>query len=300
LTWYSIVTVLFRCPATLDVCDESSPRICKPYFQIKHAVSPHLEPYYDAYAAPYVDIARPYYNTVEENVITPGWAYATKYGAPRIHQAQIYSKAQWDKTVQPQLVKYQDLAKAKYDENLSPHVERLSEAVGPYYDIARTNTLQTYHEHVLPAYQFMQPYAQHGYNTASVFATETAIPGAVWAWNKTYVFLDGTVWPQLRVIYVENVEPQLVKIGQRLGRYNGKASSQKPVVDPITRSVVLYDMLPSFPVLVLTTLQCCQQSRVVIYQARVLGISDHCCCQPLDIKLCHARRCSAHRTAHGD
>jgi hypothetical protein len=237
LTWYSILTIIFRCPATLDACDETSPRICKPYFQLRHAVSPHLEPYYDTYAAPYVELVRPYYHTLDQRVISPGWGYATKYGAPRILQAQAYGKAQWEKNVQPQIVKYQGSAKAQYDRALAPHVNRFSAAIGPYCDIARTNALQTYHELLLPSYQFVQPYAQQGYLAASAFTTGTAVPSALWAWNKTYVFLDGTVWPQLRAIYVENVEPQLVKIGQRLGRYNGQKAGAKPVADSPVRLV---------------------------------------------------------------
>lgn len=93
--------------------------------------------------------------------------------------------------------------------------------MAPYYEVARTNALQTYHDYLLPSYVYVQPYAQQGYTAASEFTTETAVPSAVWAWNKTLVFLDGTVWPQLRSLYTENVEPQLLKIGQRLGRYNG-------------------------------------------------------------------------------
>ncbi len=106
--------------------------------------------------------------------------------------------------------------------------------VGPYVDIARTNALQTYHEFLLPTYLFLEPHALRGYVAASAFTTGTAIPSAVWAWNKTYIFLDGTVWPQLRIIYVENVEPQLVKIGQRLGRYN-TSGAQKPAAETISR-----------------------------------------------------------------
>lgn len=233
LTWYSIFTVLFRCPSTIDQCTETSPRICKPYFQIKHAVSPHVEPYYDAYAAPYVELARPYYNTVDQKVLSPTWAYATKYGAPRVAQAQAFGQAQWEKSVQPQLAKYQALAKAQYEQNLGPHVDQLSSAVGPYYDIARTNALQTYHELLLPSYQFVEPYVHQGYNVASAFTTDTALPSAAWAWNKTYLFLNGTVWPQLRIVYVENVEPQLVKIGQRLGRYSG-SNGQKTIVESLS------------------------------------------------------------------
>ncbi|KAK2604902.1 hypothetical protein N8I77_007794 [Diaporthe amygdali] len=220
-TWYSILSILFRCPATLEECTDAAPRICKPYFQLKHAVSPHVEPYYNTYAAPYVELARPYYETVDQRVLTPSWAYATKHGAPRVAQAQAFGKEKWEKNLQPELAKYQALAQVKYDQTLAPHVNQVTSAVAPYYEVARTNALQTYHDYLLPSYIFVQPYAQQGYTAASTFTTETAIPSTIWAWNKTQVFLDGTVWPQLRSLYTENVEPQLLKIGQRLGRYNG-------------------------------------------------------------------------------
>lgn len=227
------MTILLRCPATLDACDGSAPRICKPYFQLKHAVSPHLEPYYDVYAAPYVELVRPYYNIVDDRVIAPSWQYAQRHGAPRLQQAQGFVQAQWEKSVQPQISKYQQLANSKYDQTLAPHVNNFGATFAPYYDIARTNALQTYHEVLLPSFQYVYPYAQQGYTSASVFTTGTAVPAALWTWNKTYVFLDGTVWPQLRVIYVENVEPQLVKIGKRLGRYN---SDKKSVPKPVAKS----------------------------------------------------------------
>ncbi|EFQ32847.1 hypothetical protein CGRA01v4_07778 [Colletotrichum graminicola] len=222
LTWYSIVSVLFRCPANLEACDESSPKICKPYFQLKHAVTPHLEPYYHTYAAPYVEKATPYYNIANERVFVPTKAYAVKYGAPRLQQAQAYGKAQWDKSIHPKLAVYQKQAQDKYDQTVAPHVAKASTSIGPYYDIARTSALQTYHDVILPSYHFVHPYAAQGYAVASHFTTETAVPSAYWAWNKTYSFLDATVWPQFRVLYIENVEPQLARIGQRLGRYKNK------------------------------------------------------------------------------
>lgn len=228
LTWYSIATILFRCPTTLEECTDGSPTGCKQYFQLKNAVLPHVEPYYNDYAAPYVELAKPYYDNVDQKVLAPARAYAIKYGGPRVAQAQTFGQEQWAKNIQPELTKYQALAKIKYDQSLAPHVDRASAVVTPYYEIAKTNALQTYHELVLPSYEVAQPYVVHGYTTASTFATETAIPSVAWAWNKTYVFLDGAVWPHLRFIYTENVEPQLLKIGQRLGRYNGN-NTGKPV-----------------------------------------------------------------------
>ncbi|KAI1373343.1 hypothetical protein F4677DRAFT_429360 [Hypoxylon crocopeplum] len=222
LTWYSIFTLLFRCPSTLDDCTDATPKICKPYFRIKSTVSPHVTPYYDAYAAPYVNVAKPYYNTVDRVVITPTRTYAVKYGGPQVAQARAFSQVKWEKNVQPQLSKYQALAKTQYDQAVAPHVKTVSAAVSPYYDITRTNALQTYHEFVLPAYLFVQPYAARGYDVAYSFTADTAVPSTVWAWNKTYAFLDSTIWPHLRDVYVMKVEPQLVRIGERLGRYKEK------------------------------------------------------------------------------
>ena len=221
-TWYLILTVLFRCPASSDRCDQSTPAVCRVYFQSRNAVAPHIEPYYDAYAAPYVDAVRPYYNALDERLVDPVWAYASRYGAPRLSQATAYGKAQWERKVQPQLLKYQTLASGQYSQSIGPHVDHLSTVLAPYYDIASTNAQQTYYEFLVPTYQLVRPYAQQSYNLVHVFATRTAVPATVRVWKTTYVFVDGAIWPRLRTAYVENVEPQLVKIGQRLGRYSGQ------------------------------------------------------------------------------
>ncbi|KAL7627224.1 hypothetical protein AAE478_004000 [Parahypoxylon ruwenzoriense] len=238
LTWYSILTLVFRCPSTLDDCTDETPKLCKPFFRIKAAVLPHVAPYYDAYAAPYVDVAKPYYNTVDQVLITPTRTYAVKYGGPRFAQAQAISRAKWEKNVQPQLSKYQTIVKAKYNQLVAPHIESVSAAVSPYYEIARTNALQTYHDFLLPAYVFAQPYAAQGYDVTYSFTTKTAVPSTIWAWNKAYAFLDSTVWPHLRDVYVMKVEPQLVRIGERLGRYNEKKvkSPTEEANSPVVKS----------------------------------------------------------------
>lgn len=102
---------------------------------------------------------------------------------------------------------------------MAPYVTQASDTVSPYYDVARTNILQMYYEYYVPSYEFVHPYMVHGYNAASEFTTKIALPNAYWAWNKTYDFVNAWVWPHLRVVYVENVEPQLIRIGERLGRF---------------------------------------------------------------------------------
>lgn len=228
-TWYAIITLLFRCPPTLDQCDENSPRICRPYFQLKETVAPYLTPYYDAYASPYVELARPYYGAVDRTVLVPAREFISVYGAPRLAQVQAVGQAQWEQAVQPYLLKLKSASKDQYDAHLASRVDSARRFLEPYVDIAKTNALQTYHELILPTYETVQPYTLKGYNAISAFATDTALPATAVAWNKTYAFLDGTVWPLLRVFYVENVEPQLVRIGQRLGRHHDtKAKPSMP------------------------------------------------------------------------
>lgn len=230
MTWYSIITILFRCPASLDACDESSPRICKTYFEAKHAVEPFVRPYYLVYAAPYVEIVQPYYDTVDRTVIGPARAYAVKYGAPRAEQLKTLAQSQWDQNVHPQLAKAQTAVAEQYAKLLGPHVESVTAAVGPYLSVARESALQTNEDLILPAFRLVAPYVVQGYATASSFTTQTAVPTAVWTWRQVAAFLDGAVWPRLQVLYLDTVEPQLAKIGQRLGRYSdngGQVTKQK-------------------------------------------------------------------------
>ncbi|KFA61086.1 hypothetical protein S40285_07175 [Stachybotrys chlorohalonatus IBT 40285] len=222
--WAAILTILFRCPSSLEACDKNSPYICKQYFNVKNAVLPHVQPYYDQHAAPYVELAKPYYNVLDSKVIAPSRNYAVQHGSPWVEKGVQYAQTEWAKSAQPRLTQLQDAAQEKYDQTVAPYLSQANKAVGPYYDIARTNALQAYYEFVVPGYQFVQPYAVQGYNRASEFTVLTALPAAYWAYDKTNIFLEKSVWPQLRVAYVTNVEPQLVRIGERLGRYSNKGS----------------------------------------------------------------------------
>lgn len=130
--------------------------------------------------------------------------------------------------------KYQAIAKDKYDETLAPHVEKVIAATAPYYEIAKSNAFQTYYGHILPTYNAVRPYAIQGYDTLSDFTVNTAVPYSKWAWATGAIFVERTVWPQVRILYGENVEPQLIRIGERLGRYrDGK--KLKGVVDEVDR-----------------------------------------------------------------
>lgn len=254
LLWYTIATVLFRCPSSPAELTEDSPRVCKPYFTVRTHTLPYTQPYYDAYVAPYVDHARPYYDRLDKQIITPATAFTSQkyetYGAPRVAQAQKYAQSQWEKSVRPQLQTAQAKAKAQYDASLAPHVDKASAAVLPYYDNARSTVLDTYQQRLLPAYVASMPYAQQVYAQGHHLAVDVVYPYFSMARRSSTSFLKRTIWPRLRILYGENVEPQLMRISERLGRYKDSKKLEAAV-----ESVDVYacSHIATYPALLITS-----------------------------------------------
>ena len=223
LVWYTVITALFRCPSSFDNLDETSPKVCKPYLSVRSHVAPYVEPYYISYAAPHVEKARPYVEKFNQEIYTPSLAYGKQgydaYGAPRIQQARAYGQEKWANIVKPQIDTAQAQVKKQYDSNLASQVNRASAAAAPYYAFSRNSISEIYNTHILPALEASRPYADRTYAFGHKLTVETGLPYAQSAWSSTVFFLDHTIWPKLRVLYGNNVEPQLVRIGERLGRY---------------------------------------------------------------------------------
>ena len=223
LVWYTVITALFRCPSSLDNLTKDSPKVCKPYLDARTQLAPYLSPYYDSYAAPYVDKARPYVDTLNAQVYSPTLAYGKqsyeKYGAPKVNQARSYGHDRWEKAIKPQIEVAQLQARQQYESSLAPHVSKASSAAAPYITTSRDRASQIYNSHLLPAYEASRPYAEKSYAVGHKFTVETGLPLAASAWSSTAIFFDRTLWPKIRILYGENVEPQLLRIGERLGRY---------------------------------------------------------------------------------
>lgn len=107
----------------------------------------------------------------------------------------------------------------QYNLKLAPQVSKASGAAAPYYDITKENVLEIYNERILHAYATSRPYAEEIYSRIHGVAIGYGLPYAQSAWASSIVFVDHTLWPRLRVLYGENVEPQLLRISERLGRY---------------------------------------------------------------------------------
>lgn len=240
-TWYLIITLLFRCPSSLSSLDASFARVCKPYLQTRSLAAPYLDPYYETYAAPYVAKVKPYTDRFEQQIYSPAAKftvdkYAT-YGAHRVDQAQAYGASQWDKTVRPQLESAQEKIQGQYDQYLGPHVKTLSTAANPYYTNVKASLEEIYHLSVLPAYEASLPYLHKARAQGNHVVVHLVFPYVRAGKDATLAFLMRTVWPRIRVIYGANVEPQLVRISERLGRYRDQQKVES-VVDSMESTTV--------------------------------------------------------------
>lgn len=221
--WCALIAIFLRCPSQLSDLKDSSSSVCKPYLIARSHVEPHILPYYHTYGAPYVDRARPYALVFNEHVYSPV-AKVTKqgydrYGAPAWDQVQTYAQKQWETQVVPQLQSVQNHVNGMYKTRVEPYVQQGMANVSPYYQKVNAVFSKAYDEYVLPIYAYSGPFIGKSYTSGQDMLTTTVLPYAHGTWSSFIYFARSEVWPRITGLYSENVEPQLVKIGQRLASY---------------------------------------------------------------------------------
>lgn len=197
-----------------------------------------MKPYYDAYAASSVERARPYAEDLYQRVYAPSINFGKEtyetYGAPRIDEVTRYAQDQWVRNLKPQIEAAQAKYSKRYNSTLAPQVSKVSAATLPYFQAGRERVLVIYNTQLLPAFTASRPYAEQVYAFGHKAAIENGLPYIQSGWAYTTIFVKLTLWPQIRILYGENVEPQLLRISERLGRYRD-GNRLEAVVEDIDR-----------------------------------------------------------------
>lgn len=232
--WYTVLTPFFRCPSDLSGLDDSSPRVCKPYLIARSYVDPHVDRYYQAYAAPYVERARPYTEPFNQHVYTPASSIAKygyeSYGAPAFARVSEYGQQKWEAVAVPQLKSLQSTAYTVYEAKVDPYVQQVINVVTPYTNTVSTRAMDIHNGYILPFYLRSQPILTRAYSSSHDVITETIIPFTHQGWSSLTVFVKGNLLPSITGLYSQNVEPQLVRIGERLASYR-EGKKLRTVVD---------------------------------------------------------------------
>ncbi|PYI08899.1 hypothetical protein BO78DRAFT_427728 [Aspergillus sclerotiicarbonarius CBS 121057] len=238
--WYALITPFLRCPSQLSDLTDSSPRVCKPYLVARSYIEPHVTPYYNAYGAPYVETARPYVLVLNEKVYAPtsrvfkhGYE---RYGAPALDKAHLYGQQQWETNVVPHLQSATDRVNDLYESQMQPHVERVEAALSPSFQKVNGAVKSAYGDYLLPFGAKYRPFIGKTYTSGQDMLTTTVLPYAQNSWSTAMYFIHSSLWPRVTGLYWENVEPQLVKIGERLASYREEKRLRQAVEEVETVS----------------------------------------------------------------
>ena len=218
-----MLSPFLNCPSKLSELDEYSPRVCKPYLTARVRIDPHIKTYYDAYGAPCIDFARPYVQTVNDCVYAPSIQVAkreyAKYGAPAWEKVQEYSEEKWENQIEPQVKVAKDRLDGIYKAKIEPYVQQALAKLKPYLDQISAHVSQVHDKHIFPAYAQSGPFVGKVYSSGQDILATKVYPCVGGAWSSSVHFVNYTLWPTITRLYSENVEPQLVKIGQKLASY---------------------------------------------------------------------------------
>jgi hypothetical protein len=148
-----------------------------------------------------------------------------------VQQLQKLAEGRWKTMVKPQIDASRAWAQDQYGKTLAPYVKQAYDVSEPYVNKAKEGIEETYESTLLPAYKYIYPHLQHAYAQGHYYTAHVILPYLHRAETSTLSFLNRKLWPQLVILYGENVEPQLVRITERLGRYKDGKKLEAAVED---------------------------------------------------------------------
>lgn len=136
-----------------------------------------------------------------------------------VEQATELAKSQWNQRVSPHIDPLQKQATDYYVSSVDPHVRTAQSIAVPYIRVAAAQSIRIKDNYLIPSYISSRPVIERACAAVHNFIISTIAPYTRKAWSAVFVFLNGTVRTQITHLYSENVEPQLVKIGEKLASY---------------------------------------------------------------------------------
>lgn len=236
--------IFWGCPHNARL-DPTAPVVCQRYDSIKHALAPHVEPYYDTYAEPYLSRAQPYlskgqayYDQFGAPTVAKGQDLWVKQASPRLQQGYSVLNSRYYKNIHPLLDRFV-LSKSRdtYRKYLDPHVQaattRYSKHVHPYFRAAQEQSYNLYTQRLVPAYRATAPRIHHAFHTAERTYAKHVEPRvhAVLKWIIRKV--NQVVIPRVKVLWGVHVQPQLDRIQDKLFRSREAKQVASKIVDEV-------------------------------------------------------------------
>lgn len=211
--------------------------MCQPYLVARSHLDPYVAPYYEKYAAPYVDAARPYAHNFHNNIYVPTKQFTARtyrdYAAPRQEQALQFIQSKWSVAVTPRLHAARDAVAETYGVYLRPYTHKIKVVFIPVYRQVAGYASYAQRMVISPLYSVVEPFVRQAYVFLHELTVNHLLPASRKASSVALTFVTGTVQPRITGLYSENVEPQLVKIGNKLASYReGKENGVRVTEEP--------------------------------------------------------------------
>ena len=237
---YTLYYILWACPS---VPNKDSPQVCQRYYDLKNLVVtnavPHLQPYYEQYASPYISKGQPYYdqaNRAYSRYGKPVLEKASQVAQPVLDKGASAAQAQYSAHLAPHVNKYYNSAAKTYQTYLGKHVDTVT---GKYYsDVApHVDTVRSKSNDLL---QQARPHAENAFVKGRELYSTHAHPRILNGYYWILSVLETHVYPSVRRFYLLRVEPQINKVSDKLFHFNisrGFASLDKNDADTVQSSV---------------------------------------------------------------
>lgn len=158
------------------------------------------------------------------------------YGKPPFENARKYIKKQWQNEIIPRLHSAWNDTNDIYRSKVEPYVQRFLSTVAPYSADVSSKVIHVNDNYVMPIYLQSKPLVSKTYSSVHGILVGTIMPLAQRTWYSAIVFANSAVWPQVTGLYSENIEPQLVKIGEKLASYR-EGRKLRAVIDEVDSAI---------------------------------------------------------------
>ena len=233
--------IFWGCPHNARL-DPSTPIVCRRYDAIQHQLAPHIKPYYDTYAEPYLAQAQPYlskgqgyYEQFGAPAVAKGQDLWVKQASPRIRTGYSAVNSQYNKHVHPILDRYVfSKSRDTYTKYVDPHVQTVSNhyytSVHPYFRAAQNHSYKLYNTRLVPAYHATAPRVRHVFHILEGTYAKYVEPRvhAVLKWIVKK--FNQVVVPRVKILWGVHVQPQLDRIHDKLFRNREAKSVASKVV----------------------------------------------------------------------
>lgn len=230
---YALYWILYACPAGVPSAD--APEVFHRYYNLKHLVAtkavPHLQPYYEQYAGPYIAKGKPYYD--QANVIYGQYAKPVVDKSSSIYSSHVHPVAarstkavqtQYRARLGPIVEKYVAEVTNAFEQHIGKHLRTVSSkydaVVAPYIALVRKQATGLYNEVAMPIYRKTSPYMQAALNRGKALYLTHGHPRVLDMISWAGAFLDTKIMPTIRRFYYIHVEPQVNKITDRFFQFN--------------------------------------------------------------------------------